>query len=74
MSSWVEELGAQKFTDKEVKFIVKITGLMAEVAEDNAKELNDFFNEKIDTAIYNLNLIKKEIGNETTTQGDKPAN
>lgn len=65
MSSWVEELGQKKMTDKELRLISKVFALMSELDEDmddeDSLEFNELMGKTIDIAIYNLTKLKEVV-------------
>lgn len=62
MSNWLDEIGSQKFSDKEFKIITKFFTMIAEENEDEIDE--DFvaqLSDRFDIAIYNITELKKSL-------------
>lgn len=58
--NWIEELGEKELSDKKVKLFIALIGMAAEEEGTTEESVKSTLIEYCDTAIKNLNKIKKE--------------
>lgn len=62
MSTWLDEIGRKKFTEKEVKLVAGLLSLLKESEVDGIDaDDKESFIEMLDTAIYNVTELKKIV-------------
>jgi len=62
MSGWLDEIGEQKFREKDVELVLKLLKLLKDSAgEDFTEEDKTRFLEKLDNAIYNVTELRKKV-------------
>ena len=69
--SWIDEIGEKKLTEHEIKVVSSAVTFFSELDEQDENDIRKGFIEACDTAIHNLNNLKKQLEEGIKPDGNK---